>query len=291
MDGNMAIPAFVRGDREDRGCVAFDEAFWPCVPVHRESHEAACRRGRERMARSRVVLCGLARDVAKRLPLNLARLTRLGGLFADHRIVVYENDSHDGTDRILADAARADARIRAICERLGAPAWPAERDPARAAAMAACRTRLHEAVTGELGHFEHVIVTDLDLDGWSYDGVASSFGHDDWDVMASAGIRFRGSRPFFYDAWALRAEDHPEPHGRFAARAMVFPRGTPPVRVRSAFSGLALYPMAAFAAGRYSGGDCEHVTFHASLARAGFDRIFLNPSMISLYPDFDEDEL
>jgi hypothetical protein len=284
-------PPFLLGGREDRSGVDFDERAWPCVPVHRGRHEAACRRGRERMRGARVVLCGLARDVEAVLPLNLARLARLGSLFADHRIVVYENDSRDGTARALSEAARRDGRLRAICETLGAPRWAAVRDPRRAADMARCRNRLHAAVTAELPDFDHVIVADLDLEGWSYEGVASSFGHDGWDAMASMGIRFSGNRPFFYDTWALRAVDHPEPHGRYEARAMVFPRGTEPVPVRSAFSGLAVYSMAAFRAGRYAGGDCEHVTFHASLAASGFGRIRLNPSMISLYPDFAGDEL
>ena len=284
------VPAFVLGLREHRDRVAFDEAAFPPSPLHRADYEAACRRGRERMAGARAVLCGLARDVAKKLPLNLARLAHVGAAFADHRIVVFENDSRDGTARVLAEAARRDPRLRALSETHGTPPWPRERCPERAAAMARCRNRLLEAVVAEHADFDFVVVADLDLDGFSHEGFANGFGHGAFDAMASLGVRFRGSRPFFYDGWALRALDHPEPHGSFDARAMVFPRGTPPLRVRSAFSGLAVYPMAAFAAGRYAGGDCEHVTFHASLADAGFDRIFLNPSMISLYPDFEEGE-
>ena len=62
--------------------------------------------------------------------------------------------------------------------------------------------------------------------------------------------------------------------------------GAPLVPVDSCFGGLAVYRMEAFASGSYAGGDCEHVTFHASLRRAGFGRIFLDPSLLALYPDF-----
>jgi hypothetical protein len=277
-------PAYVSGRREDRSRVEFDEVEWPCAPVFRAPYTEALACGRERMADTRIVLCGLARDAAASLRLNLARLERIGSLCADHRIVIFENDSRDGTSALLAEAARRDPRIRVVSETLGRRRWPAVKDLQRASEMADYRNRLQDVVLDAFADFDHVIVADLDLEGWSYDGLANGFGHDDWDVITSQGICFRRGRPTFYDGWAFRTHDE-GPFRRYALRTMVFPRGTPPVSVRSAFSGLAIYRMAAFAAGRYGGGDCEHVVFHDSLARAGYGRVLLNPSMLSLYPD------
>jgi hypothetical protein len=268
--------------------VAFDEAAWPVVPPFAAAYAEARRTGRERMAASRVVLCGLGRDVERELPLNLARLRRIGEAFADHRVLVYENDSVDATPKLLAEAARRDPRLRAICERDGSPRWPPVRDRARTEQMARYRERVRREVVAAWGDFDFVIVADLDLEGWSYDGLASTFGHDGWDAMTSAGIRFFAGRPYFYDGFAFRARGHAEPHGHFDMRPMVFPRGTPPIPIDSGFSGLAVYRMEAFAAGRYGGEECEHVVFHASLRAAGSGRVLLNPSMLSLYPDFDE---
>jgi len=289
-ESSDAIPGFLRGLREERHRVEFDEAAWPCVPIYRRTFEAACQRGQERMAGSRAVLCGLARDAERELPLNLARLSHLGGLFADHRIVVHENDSCDQTPKLLSEAARRDPRLQVISETHGTPRWPSIRDLTRAAALARCRNRVHEAVTQSFGDFDYVIVADLDLEGWSYLGLANALGLDDWDAMASTGIRFQGARPFFCDGWAFRGPGQREAARPRGVRPMLFPRGTPPIPIDSGFSGLAVYSMAAFAAGRYGGSDCEHVVFHAALASAGFDRIFLNPSMLSLYPDFAEGE-
>lgn len=282
-------PAYVRGIRERRGRVEFDEAAWPVVPPFAADFEARCRTGRERMAGSKAVFCGLARDVERELLLNLARLERLGQDFADHRILVYENDSVDATRKILAEAARRDARVGVIGEPDGSPRWGPVRDRERTEQLARYRECVRREVVARCEGFDYVVVADFDLEGWSYEGVAHAFGHDDWDVMASMGVRFFAGRPYFYDGFAFRACGQLEPHGRFTLRSMVFPRGTPPIRVDSAFSGLAIYPMAAFAAGRYDGRDCEHVRFHASLRAAGYDRVFLNPNMLSLYPEFGED--
>jgi len=279
-------PAFPWGGRETRG-LEFPEAEWPPAPVHRVAYAADIARGRERMAGARVAIGGLARDVERELPRNLERLERIGRCFAEHRVVVFENDSVDATPKLLAEAARRDPRLTVRSETLGTRRWGAVRDLERAAQMAGCRNRLQALLLDVAGDFDHVIVADLDLEGWSLDGLANAFGHDDWDGMTSQGVRFRRNRPFFYDGWAFRTLDDAPWHPH-SLRAMVFPRGTPPVRVRSAFSGLAAYRMEAFAAGRYGGEDCEHVVFHDSLARAGFDRLYLNPSMIALYPDFEE---
>ncbi|HKJ24415.1 MAG TPA: hypothetical protein VKB65_06305 [Myxococcota bacterium] len=282
-------PPYACGIREDRSRVDFDEAAWPAPPPWAAAYAARQRVGRERMAASRAVLCGLARDTEAQLPLNLARIRRIGRHFADHRIVVYENDSVDGTRKILDEAALRDPRVRVLGQPDGTPHWPPVRDRARTEQLARYRERVRRAVVDRHGDFDLVIVADFDLEGWSYEGIADALGHDGWDAMASTGVRFFGGRPFFYDGFAFRAHGHPEPHAPFELRAMLLPRGAPPVRVDSAFSGLAIYAMKAFAAGRYEGHDCEHATFHASLRAAGFGRAFLNPSMLSLYPDFGED--
>ena len=49
------------------------------------------------MRQSRTVICGLARNIATHLPGTMARIERLGSMFADYRVLVYENDSTDAT--------------------------------------------------------------------------------------------------------------------------------------------------------------------------------------------------
>jgi hypothetical protein len=64
---------------------------------------------------------------------------------------------------------------------------------------------------------------------------------------------------------------------------MAWKRGDPLVAVYSCFGGLGVYRMEAVLGARYSGEDCEHVTFHRSMREQGFGRMFLNPHQITLH--------
>jgi hypothetical protein len=264
-----------------------DEAAWPCAPFYRERHAEAVDRGRKRMAESRAVFCGLARDVADVLPDNVRRLAAIGRLFADFGVVVYENDSHDATPDLLAAWQAADERVVVRSERLGVERFPPLRDLARSAWLARCRNRARALALEHFGHFEWVIVVDLDLLGWCPNGIASSFGGEPFDVMGSNGLSFWRGRPTYYDAWALRTLDDPEPLDSRDVQFAFLPRGTPPEPVRSCFGGLAIYRMQAFRAACYAGHDCEHVCLHEAMRAAGHGEIFLNPSMIARYPDVE----
>jgi hypothetical protein len=81
-----------------------------------------------------------------------------------------------------------------------------------------------------------------------------------------------------YDAWALRLnsfwDDYTADAGGWKHQWLP-PVGSPVVRVCSAFGGLAVYRTLDYLAGTYTGEDCEHVTFHASLAGS----MYLDPAM------------
>jgi hypothetical protein len=266
----------------------FDEQAWPCAAAFATPYLQACELGRRRMSTLRVVFCALARDVTEYLPRTMANIERMGALFADYRVVVFENDSADDTLRQLQSWQAGNDRVHVLSERLGNPRWPPVRDLERMRQLACYRNRCRELAIQHFAHFDHVITLDSDLLGWSHDGLANTFGHADWDVVASLGLcRWKG-RDIFYDCWAFRAVDHPLPHiDVVPVKAMVFPRGTPLIPVLSCFGGLAVYRMEAYRAADYDGTDCEHVALHNKMRLAGFGRIFLNPSMIALYPDFE----
>jgi hypothetical protein len=106
-------------------------------------------------------------------------------------------------------------------------------------------------------------------------------------VVGSQGVSFWKGRPVFYDAWAFRVPEHPESFVLYELHPMVMPRGSPMLPVLSCFSGLAVYRMVAFKSADYDGSDCEHVTLHKKIHAAGHSRIFMNPSMITLYPNYE----
>lgn len=276
-------------DAADFQGVAFPEHAFPPEPSGAEAYFAACRRGYAAMAGLRVAITGLARDLGPVLPITIRRIENLTRSFADARIVVFENDSRDETRSELVRWAARNRQVELITEVRADPVNPTTRCLARAARMAAYRTRCQEAVLASCAGFDATIIIDFDIQGgFSCDGIASSFGQPGWDFVGSNGLicRRHGLRMNAlrqYDTWALRFDDRLTPLSTSAAGGLVYERGEPLVPVTSCFGGLGIYTMEAFRAGRYGSDDLEHATFHRSLAAAGFGRLFLNPSQLVVY--------
>lgn len=267
----------------------FPEGAFPPVEACAADYASRCQRGYAAMAKSRVVITGLARNLAGILPMTIARVERLCRLFADHRVVIYENDSSDATKLLLQRWAGSDPRVHVTLENHRDPRNPSTRCLARAERMARYRTRCQELVLEAGEHFDATIVLDLDVTGgFSLDGVANSFGHDGWDFIGSNGLVFRRHGLAVnalrqYDMWALRFDAGMTPIPTAFAGRHVYHRGESLVPVACCFGGLGIYRMGAFRVGTYSPSDCEHVTFHRSLIAAGHGRLFLNPSQILVY--------
>lgn len=267
----------------------FPESLFPPSPRWRAVYLDACRRGVARMARSSVVIVGLARDIGRVLPATIERTTRLCSLFADARVVVFENDSHDDTKRQLVRWAADDARVVAVSEDASDPPSHGGRCLQRAARMARYRTRCQQVVLERFPRFGFVIVVDFDVNGgWSVDGITNTFGHQEWDFVGANGLIYRRSgldvnALRHYDTWALRFDPNYSPLSTVEAAHYEYRRGDPLVPVTSCFGGLGIYSMQAFSAGRYDASDMEHVGFHRSMAAAGHARMFLNPSQIVVH--------
>ena len=284
--GDLEVPFHVDGSLS-----SFAESEFPVLEPQREAYAARVEAGRTFMRARTVVICGLCRDVRHWLPRTRARIERLGAMFRDYAVVLYENDSQDDTVAYLRDWQRDNPRVHVLSESLGYPRYPQVRDLDRAARLASCRNRYRDYAVREFGDYDYATVVDTDLcGGWSYDGVADTFGHTDWDFVGSYGVLPRvsdGNPPrrhlIHFDAWAFRDVDHHQPHEGHEINRMVLQRGESLLRVWSCFGGLGVYRMPCFHAARYAGGDCEHVQLHRALRNAGFDQLFLNPSQIVVY--------
>ena len=58
----------------------------------------------------------LARDCRDNLERNIVRVLEAGSFFSDYRVVVYENDSKDGTDDLIRKWAAENDKVVGICE-------------------------------------------------------------------------------------------------------------------------------------------------------------------------------
>jgi hypothetical protein len=277
----------------DESLSDFPEHLFPCDQATSDTYLNQIQRGRELMSKSTVVFCGLCRDVRLFLPRTAAQIEKLGSMFREYRIVLYENDSVDATRDFLADWQSLNPRLDVIVETHVAKKHLRTRSLDRAAWMAFCRNRYRERVVSKYGDFDYVVVVDTDLPGgWSFDGVAHTFGHDNWDLVGSYGIKRRpvhqqNEFPFLhFDVWAFHPAVGTKARKLVNHNELILHRGEPMLPVESSFGGLGIYRTECMRAAEYGGSDCEHVVFHNRLRKAGFDRQFLNPSQIVLYSPF-----
>lgn len=278
-------------DNAKKQLSTFDERAFPCVIEHTQSYYEHVAIGKERMSDCRVLICGLAHNIAHSLPNLIARLEKLGNAFNDYRVVLFENASKDGTSRMLQDWVSSNPRVTILSEPLPRPTWKSSTDPVRMRYMAHCRNRYLDHVISLSDKWDKVIVMDTDLpSGFSYQGVENSFGHDNWDMIGSNGLMLHpeagqaAGRRLHYDAWAYRGINDATAQNIEKVNTLNLQRGEPLQPVNSCFGGLAIYTHAAFSCGaRYAGDECEHVSFHSQIKAAGFTHLFLNPSQLVLY--------
>jgi hypothetical protein len=276
----------------DHSAAEFPEEAFPCTDPTERAYRPRVARGRERMRNLSVVVNMLCRDVVHSLPAAAARIERLSQMFARCQTVVFENDSRDATPRWLERWAQTNSTVHLAGERLGAPRFAHGIGRERTASMAYYRNRCRETVLESFPDYDYVIVLDADLEGgFSYDGIAHTFGAADWDFVGSYGIWYEAAaprsalNPVHYDAFAFRRSGHDDVEDFRTINMMKFRRGAALLPVWSCFGGLGIYRRECFEHAMYEGGDCEHVTFHRALRACGLDRLFMNPSQIVLYGD------
>ena len=269
--------------------VTFPEWYFMPMESRREMYRQRVTTGYEKMRHRRVVIAGLARNIGSVVEATIARIEHLGTLFRDYRVLIYENDSADRTRDHLMQWVDRNDRVTLETEDLNDPVHGTCRSLTRAERMAYYRNQCHQYICENHADCDEVILVDTDLEGgWSYDGVAHTFGCDNWDFVGAFGVIFK--RHYFkanclvhYDAWAYRTDESFTPMTTGEVNSIIFHRGDPLVPVTSCFGGIGVYRMPAFQCGTYDGSDTEHVTFHRRLRKNGFDRMFLNPSLIALY--------
>ena len=271
--------------------VDFPEAFFLPSPYRKRDYEAKVKAGRDILAKSSVVVIGLARNIASVLPKTIYRIERLRELCKRSHVVVFENDSRDTTLDILKKWSQNTGCVTVLNDNFGHPVNQSVRSLTRATRMAHYRGICQHHVRKNHADSSYVVVIDLDIaGGFSLDGVCNSVGHKHADFCAANGILYHTvlgiqDYPVQYDVWAYRPRGDWQPVNNSVVNPLQFYRGDALVPVNSAFGGLGVYKTPAYLAGTYDGTDCEHVPFHRSMMNAGHKNLFLNPSQVVLYND------
>lgn len=273
------------------------EGIWQVDREYQDSYDKMVALGREAAKHGDVVIVGIARNAMPHLSNTLALVAEAVPAFLSCAMYVYENDSTDGTAECLDQFAAANPWFTVEHDTLGGVDSRGF-EPERAERLAHCRNRCIDWIRSRGRHATWVIVLDLDPHGgFSVDGVFNSIGwlaykQTQQSTLAPAGMASfslwaehhnEGEPPQIahYDAWAARPNwwrDRREEIGFSWFLTLLFPVGSPPVPMNSAFGGLCVYMADAILAPGvlYEGGDCEHVPLHRHMQRAGY-QLYLNP--------------
>jgi hypothetical protein len=233
------------------------------------------------------VICVIARDVQEYLPDTIGMIEKLGKLIKDYTVIVYENDSKDATLDMLKRWRTLNDRVHIISETLNYEKFPQIKSLDRTNRLAYCRNKYLSLVKEKYSSYDVMTVADADMLGWCYRGVANTFsyGLDSWDMIGSYGVWFRNNIiPVHFDSWAYREMGRTVRHEDKYVNDMKFYRGAPLIRLQSCFGGLGFYNVKSMLPTiNYHGYDCEHVCLHQEMIKHGKDKIFLNPSQITIY--------
>lgn len=265
-----------------------------------------------------IIFCGIARDVADNLQLNIDRLHRTGKLFNEYSIFIYENDSSDNTKEILkqnvsnifnyASETRQDKDYRL---KLNTPNDPWHYN--RCKVLSDCRNKYIEYINALTKKPDYICVLDCDLKGgWSYSGVKHSVFTLEQDnrngcVSAYGVLADKEGRNMLeqhspenyimYDSFAFRPLEYlNRPIHMLKTplfNKLVFSKEMEPIEVCSNFGGMAIYKTEAFLDGKHYSAknwkddsspfvDPDHVNFHRNIISKSW-KILLNPAFIVSY--------
>lgn len=248
-------------------------------------YEVSLSDGRLHARNATVVFAGCARNCGPVLRANLWRIEQMGAAFAGWAAVIVENDSTDGTKECLDEWAMAGGQRTIIHLNNGRPhlhGFEAE----RMQAMAEYRNAYLDVIRDQHPRVDYVVV--LDLDTWGgYGGLLTGISElaNEPHAVAMASVSLFQARVqggdlhwLHYDQFAFRWFDWSK---RLDAWFPAWrpPVGAPPLRVKSAFGGMAVYDAFHLLSCDYTAvdGDCEHVGLHRQIEERG-GRVYLNPS-------------
>jgi hypothetical protein len=267
--------------------------------------------GKEKAKQSKIVVCGLCRNVEKSLPKFFQRIKKTCRMFNEYKIVCFENDSEDFTRQIIKKESEIDNNIILLdcCETECDCKLKTRKmydygmfSLSRIEKMSSFRNKYIEYVKKNLGHYDYMLVIDTDLmnDGeYNDNGILHSLSFN-FDAIAINGrVSFPGSLGLLtlqYDGLAyIGYNDNINNNVLYSYYKMnksVFDKikldkttgKTGLIPVSSAFNGMCLYNIKSILNSKYDHlTSCEHKDFHLSIIRSGHSKIFINPYFVGYF--------
>lgn len=260
----------------------------------------------------KIVVCGIVRDAENGLKKNIPVVNGICSCFEDYKVVIYENNSKDGSKHVLKKWHDSDNNhvfvIMENCDR--ERVVPSQKEvkcnpffsSQRIAKMASLRNKYLQYVEDKGWYPDYLMVVDLDVASINHNAILSSFRDDiEWDAVTAFGYSTSPKlTKRYHDTYALTEygdEDKPQTEEKIQLLADKYGKLKVTdnwIRVFSAFGGLAIYRYEAIKGLRYrviENNDkrvevkCEHYSICQQMRKKGGDRIYINPAMVVKYQD------
>jgi hypothetical protein len=250
----------------------------------------------------KIVVAGLARNVAKEIVRSYETLSNAFSMFDDVTWLIIESDSSDGTIEELNKLKNKYNNISYYS--LGNLEAVMK---SRTERIAYCRNVYLEKIFNmtEYADCDYVAIADLDSVNHeiTYNGVLSCWEHQEWDVCTAnqdgpyydlwalncdgwntgdCWEQFNFLKKYINDDWALAVS--------VVGKMIKIDKNSEFISVNSAFGGLAIYRKSILIGGGYIGisvngaAVCEHISLHKTIKEKD-GRIYINPKMINSGPN------
>ena len=253
-----------------------------------------------------LIVCGIVRNAERGLRKNIPVIQQLCSLFADYRVVMFENDSKDATKHLLSEWQDTDReRIHVFLKDTdGQQTTPHKSEVTcnpffsekRISKMAALRNQYLDYIEAHGLEADYLMVVDMDVERIDLDGIVSSFtSEQEWDAVTAFGYSTSPRMTLrYHDTYALTEYgDEKAPQTEQKVKLLAGKYGAIGaqeewVRVFSAFGGLAIYRFNRVRGLRYMAMPnkdsrveiyCEHFSLYWQMAQQGETRVYINPKM------------
>ena len=253
-----------------------------------------------------IIVCGIVRNAERGLRHNMPVMEALSTIFSSFKMIIYENDSIDGTKSVLSHwkSVLGDKLIVVSTNQGGKSTIPKFSEVTCNPYYSAKRiSRMVELRNQYLTYIQdieltadYLMVVDLDVADIPLKSILSSFNLDtEWDAVTANGYSLSPRlRRRYHDTYALVEygdELVPQTERKILSMSEKYASlrpGDKPIRVFSAFGGIAIFRFEAIRGLRYQlipNADsrvevrCEHFSLYKQMAKRGFDKVYINPAM------------
>ncbi len=270
--------------------------------------------GKDKLVDASVVICSIVRDCNKQLKVNIPVIESFRKYCKSSSVIVFENDSLDGTKETLINWQNSSKHVFIDLKDFNELTIPNNTEGVnrffsafRIEKMAFFRNQYLSKLNSLEEKPDYVIVVDMDVKKINVEGILHSFGLAKyWDVVTAFGYSrsvFGGYN--YYDTYALNelgTEQYPQTEASIEAAQNTWGflrKGMPLMPVYSAYGGLSIYKYQVIKDCNYSAipnNDirvevrCEHFGLCHAIRQKGFERIYVNPSMVLQYQGVNFDK-